>query len=98
MATLWISEYARPAPFGGDAPACQEPAEMDQVVTFAASTASAAFGPNTHIVRLIADADCHLSFGSNPAATAENKLMKEGVAEFFGVAPGMKVAAYDGSS
>ena len=100
MATLYIQEYSR---LGHDADghriqAGQEPAIASQTVSYTTSTQSVAFDQRTRLIRVIADADVHLLFGSDPTATASDLKMVQDSAEYFGVKPGQKVAAYDGTS
>jgi hypothetical protein len=101
MATLHIREYAYLArdENGRLAQIGAEPAEAGQSVSFSTSSQSAAFQVDTRFVRVIADADAWLDFGADPtAATAGGLLVKANEAEYFGVVPGHKVAAYDGTS
>lgn len=100
MATLLIQEYARLAPDVNShrIQAGEEPAETSQSVTYTTSTQSAAFGASTKLIRVIADADVHLAFGTSPTATAASMRVTADTAEYFGVVPGHKVAAYDGTS
>jgi hypothetical protein len=65
-----------------------------QVVTFSASTQSAAFAISTTFIRVIADATVHLAFGSDPTATANDLWVPSATAEFFAVKPGHKLAAF----
>lgn len=102
MATLYITEY-KDLPFeaGHLIPVATEPAEVDQTpVTFTTSSQSAAFNNQTTFVRILADADCHVLFGTNPTATANNQKLISNVEYWRGVPKGQsyKVAAYDGSS
>jgi len=69
-----------------------------QAVTFTTSTQSSAFAGTTNLVRIIADADVFLAFGANPTATATAVKMAANTVEYFEVAPGEKIACYDGAS
>lgn len=100
MAYLYITEYSSPNPKDrdGDVMLALEPAIAEQKVEFTTSTQSAAFNAATSVIRIIADADCHLEFGANPTATANNQLLPANVIEWRQVVPGQEVAAYDGTS
>ncbi len=101
MANLYIREYAYLArdENGRLAQIGAEPAEAGQSVTYTTSAQSAAFQAGTRFVRVIADADAFLDFGANPsAAVADGLLVKANEYEYFGVVPGQKLAAYDGTS
>ncbi|MCP4328412.1 MAG: hypothetical protein GY791_08250 [Alphaproteobacteria bacterium] len=101
MANLYIREYAYLArdENGGLAQIGSEPAQAGQSVSFTTSSQSAAFQADTRFIRIIADADAYLDFGASPtAAVADGLLVKANEAEYFGVVPGHKVAAYDGTS
>lgn len=70
-----------------------------QVITYTTSTQSAAFGANTKFVTVVAQgADAYMVIGTNPTATANSWLLKDGVPQSWAVHPGDKVAVYDGSS
>ena len=69
-----------------------------QAVTYTTSTQSTAFGDDTNMIRVIADADVYLDFGANPTATATAIRVPADSVEYFAVRPGEKVACYDGSS
>lgn len=99
MATLFITEYSEvPAIRGVPMPVAVEPAVANQAVSFTTSAASSAFNAATRYVRVIADADCHLEFGSAPTATATDQFLPANQEAWRIVTPGLKVAAYDGSS
>lgn len=101
MATLWVTEFSGCAVVNNTlTPAPRVPPTAEQKVTFTTTTASAAFNSNTTLVRVIADADCHIEWGTDPTATTDNMKL-EGDNEFWGVVPPggtLKVAAYDGVS
>lgn len=103
MANLWVTEFAAtgiPFDSGGtlNTPFAQEPAAAAQKVAFTTATQSAAFGSTTKIVRLVADANCHVLFGADPTADADDERLTSGVAEWRVVTAGHKVSVYDGSS
>lgn len=103
MAKIWITEY-RAVGVGAGAFRNEraqmpiEPAETGQAVTFTTATQSAAFGDSTYFVRLLADADCHVKFGTNPTADADDQKLIAGVEYWRAVTPGQKLSVYDGTS
>jgi hypothetical protein len=93
MAKAYISEYeAVPILDGRMVPTGLEPALAEQVVTFTTTTQSAAFQARTKFIRVHTDGICSYEFGANPTATVNTPRMAASTTEFFGVAPGMKVA------
>lgn len=102
MANISITEYrelARDA-YGNVIAAGREPALARQNVSYTTSTQSSALQGDTHFIRVKADADAYLNFGTNPTATGDSTFVEADVAEFFGVLPGqdLKIAIYDGTS
>ena len=69
-----------------------------QVVTFTTTTQSVAFNKRTSFIRAYADAKAHLKFSPDPFATDQNTPIAPNSPEYFGVSPGDKIAAYDGTS
>jgi len=100
MATAYIAEFRDLAydQHGHPVPVGSCPPLAEQVVTFTASTQSTAFHSDTRFVRISADANCNLAFGSAPTATASNMEMQADTPEYFGVNGKDKVAIYDGTS
>lgn len=91
MSSLYISEYI--AAVSG-VPLAREPALVDQKVTFTGTAGqSTAFNGGTSLVRLMADADCHVLFGANPTATNAKAKLMSGVEYWRAVEPGQKVSA-----
>ena len=89
MAKLWITEFdAMP-----QAPLGKLPPVAEQVVTFTTTTQSSALNANTRFVRVMSDADCHIVSAANPTATTSGMKLSAGVAEYFGVIAGNKLAA-----
>lgn len=71
----------------------QEPSIGNQQVAIGgASVQSLAFNDATRFVRLHADAACRVLFGANPTALATSMRIPAGGTEYFGVAPGHKLA------
>lgn len=103
MAKLWITEYAgigvaeKPAR-QEQPPVALEPAVADQAVTFSTAAQSAVFQGATKVVRLVADADCHVLFGEDPAANATHQKLIAGGEYWRAVKPGHRLSVYDGSS
>lgn len=68
----------------------------DYVAFTATSAASAAFGANTHDIRVVATQNCHINIGDGTptaAATDNNGMyLPAGVVEYFHVSPGQKIA------
>ena len=89
MATLRIAEVTGFA----NSPFAAMPPAVEQVVTFTTSTQSAAL--TTRYVRVTASAACVIAFGADPtAAVATGSIgLTAGVAEYFGVTIGHKIAA-----
>ena len=50
------------------------PITTQKVTSSGTSAASAAFGNNIEYVRIVADADCHIEFGTGPTATTSKIL------------------------
>lgn len=70
------------------------PGTSQKVTIGGTSAASSALGAGTTIVRVFSDTDCHLAFGAAPTAvaTGTNLFLPAGIAEYFGVTPGSKIA------
>jgi len=69
------------------------------------SIASASYGSpvlvpnNTTHVRLVATSDCYIAFGANPTAVVgASMLVTAATPEYFGVAPGEKLAVIQSSA
>jgi hypothetical protein len=91
MAFMYVTEYAGlgSSNNGTDVQAVAAPplVEQPRVAISGASAASAAFGPNTTLVRIEVDAICSVNVGGN-AATTNSGRMVAGQTEYFRVAPG----------
>lgn len=104
MADLYIAEITdlgtdragRVVPVGKWPPAAEQ-----KVAIGATSTASAAFGSNTHFIRVKTDGACHIAVSrqgaAEPEATTANAKLGAGDMEFLGVEPGGKIAVIQGS-
>ncbi len=102
-ATLYISEFPNGVTPVGSLVSTYTPPQpsiADQAVAISGtSAASAAFNTKTHVVALVCDEGCSVSFtGASPTATTSNFLLQQGVTYLFGVSPGAKVAAIENSA
>ena len=105
MAILRIDEFKDIMRVGeGSAQIPLVPELARQQITYAANTASADFNAQTKIVRLVANADCYIAFGSEPEVDPEDVTLLDGIKlvsgteYYFGVLNGTKLKVYDGSS
>jgi len=95
MATLYVSEFRGVLPdMDGNIPqAVCMPPEAEQTVTIrGTSDQSSEFGARTAIIRLISDAFCSVSVGTNPTATTSMLRIAADSPEYFKVAPNQKIA------
>lgn len=93
MAKAWVREYEVPGNTGrGTVPIPQEPGTDQPVVTFAGSTASAAFANRTKFIRFIADAAFHYVVATNPTATTDALRVPADTLIEIGVKGGQKIA------
>ena len=69
-----------------------------QIVTFTTSVQSVVFNARTSHVRAYVDQKAHLKVGPDPTATDQHTPIAPNSPEYFGVSPGDKIAAYDGTS
>jgi hypothetical protein len=69
-----------------------QPILTQPVAVGASSTQSAAFTAYTKTVRLIANTDCYVAFGSNPTASTSSLFLPAGSIEYFRVQPGSQIA------
>ena len=100
MAKLSITEYATMQAHEGvgrPPDLALEPG-TDQEVTFTTATQSNAFAATTQFVRLVADANCRVKFGSNPTAVAASQRLVADTEYWRAVEPAHKVSVYDGTS
>ena len=68
------------------------PVTTQKVNSSGSSAASSAFGSNIDYVRVCADADCHIEFGTSPTATTSKIFLPSKDTEYFKVSEGEKVA------
>lgn len=66
------------------------PGATQTVAIGAASAQSTPFVAG--LIRVIASVDCFLFFGENPTSSSGEMLLKAGVAEYYAVVPGERVA------
>jgi hypothetical protein len=100
MADIYITEYVKLARDGGNyhIAAGKEPAIADQKISNPATTTqSSAFNALTTFVMVHASAAAHLTFGANPTATTGTHRIGANETRFYGVEPGHKLAAINGS-
>jgi hypothetical protein len=64
----------------------------EKVTSSGTSAQSAAFADNIYYVRVVADAACHIEFGTSPTATTSKVYVPADDIEYFKVSPGEKVA------
>ena len=64
----------------------------EKVISSGTSAQSAAFADNIYYVRVVADAACHIEFGTSPTATTSKVYVPADDIEYFKVSPGEKVA------
>lgn len=83
MPRLFISEYASMAPTPGLIG--QEPCINQTVEIGPTSAMSEVFNPGTRFVRVHADAECWICFGTNPVATTMATHLAANAVEWFGV-------------
>jgi hypothetical protein len=96
MAVLNITEF-RGAMIQSNVmtPAYRVPEIATANLTFTGtSAASSAFNSATNVVRLIPDADCYITFGTDPTATnTKIKMLAGQIGDFWLDRTGLKVAA-----
>ena len=68
------------------------PITTQKVTSSGTSAASAAFGNNIEYVRIVADDDCHIEFGTGPTATTSTIFVPSKDIEYFKVSGGEKIA------
>lgn len=100
MSTLNIVEFRQIQTFftEGTAQIAMCPPVTTQSITITGTNAtSAAFNANTNIVRLQSDANCSIAWSLTTStiatATATSFLLIAGAPEYFGVLPGLSLAA-----
>ena len=95
MASLYITEFQASgnAESGAQLQVGVQPAVAMQKVSFTTSVQSAEFDDRTRFIRLHADADCHVVFGTDPTATTNHMPLLANSTEYFGaIMPGLKLA------
>jgi len=99
MATLYIDQYqlAGNNGFNTIQAALQPPLAATTAQTVTGTSAASAFlNEKTSLVRLVADTNCFVIFGTNPTAiTSSSTPLFVGTPEYFSVPPGgtLKIAA-----
>lgn len=69
-----------------------------QTITYDAPAQSAAFSEGCKFVRIIADADVYVKFGTDPTAANPGIRLPADTVEYFGAEQGMKISCYDGTT
>ena len=97
MAVVDITEYDKLAidNMGARVAAGVEPAGVvQQIAVTGTSAPSVAFNQNTKFVRVHTDVTIRIKFGAGtPVVAATSQRMVAGATEYFGVTPGIKMAA-----
>lgn len=99
MAVCSVTEFAAPiVAFGIERPVVQPPLVEQSAITIGAAVQSSAFDASTQIVRLAVEAQCYVSFGTDPTADANSIMLPAGAVEYFGIPKGQsyKVSVHDG--
>lgn len=90
MANLYITEFGglQADPYSPGMPCPVLPSLANQAIAIGgASLQSAAVGPMTRLVRVLADSNCFMASGTNPTATTQTPLVA-GVPEYFQIPAG----------
>lgn len=100
MATVYVTEFPSASSGNGmPVPAC--PPIAKQIVAITTATLSAAFSPNTRLIRVHADAICSVEVGGQvtgaATVTTASQRMAAGQTEYFGVTPGDKLSVITNS-
>lgn len=102
MANLFITEFSEVMKAAGGSPLQigKNPSVAVQKITYTTENESSPFKDSTIFVRLVADADAYIEFGTSPSATSSSIYLPSKTVEYFGIdleaAP--KLSVYDGSS
>jgi hypothetical protein len=99
MTKLFITEFQQmpnETSLNGFPQVVKMPSAGTQVINLGASTQSAAMKYGTNLVRLHAQAACHVVVGTNPTATTNDMRLSEGQTEYFAVQVGQRIAVIAG--
>jgi len=101
MATLWIEEEPD-IPLAGRGTIPVHEASLgngvqQQVAIGATTLSSSAFGANTKLITIHADAECYIDIGTTPTATTSTRHLLLGAYRTFRVKSGDKIAVKDTS-
>lgn len=80
------------------APLPRLPALKAKTYAYGAAAQSDALLDGVAFVRLTPDAACHVAYGANPTATANDMYVPAGVSVDLAVQAGQKFSFYDGTS
>lgn len=92
MTTLFITEFSARTDGAFQMFGVAPPISEQTVVIGGASAASAAFNPETKLIRVHADVACSISFGTDPTATTGSARLAANSTEYFAVNSGLKIA------
>jgi hypothetical protein len=100
MTKLFITEFANmqsAESLQGSPQAALLPTLGTQVINLGgASVQSTPMQARTRLVRVHAQAACHVIAGENPTATTSSMRLAEGQTEYFGITPGQRLAVIQG--
>jgi hypothetical protein len=92
-ASLYVTEFVGAPPTSVYYQAVKQPEVTTQVLSIGGSSVqSAPFGSTTGIVRVQADAACHIVVNGSPTATSTSMKLTAGQTEYFVVTPGQILA------
>lgn len=80
---------------GNVVPAPKHPATHQAPITYSASAASAAFGDNTRLIRIVSPVACHYKVSGSPVASVNTAYLPADFVEYIGVTGGDKIAFID---
>lgn len=69
-----------------------------KIAVGAASVASSVFSAGVTVMRLYADADCYVTIGSVPVASATSMFLPAGILEYVGIDANDKIAVIQSGS
>ena len=98
MSKLNITEYRNQArDLSGHVISAGEEGSLaiQNIVTSASAASSSTFNEATKLVRVIADVDARILFGTAPVADANSTLIPAGGVEYFGVKPGLSLSVIE---
>lgn len=86
MSTLSVTQFKVAPGHGGTWQLANQPPVAVENVSFTGTAGtSAAVDGQVSIIRIVADAACHVSFGTAPTATSSDMYLPANVVEYFGI-------------